>query len=291
MPVAGGQATDRHRLVRQVRVVRGTMQFVVDIQPRFDYGRKPHKLELSDDGALFQADGMTLTLHLGGAPGSSSRDQGVTVARDGDGLRATVTLRAGQTGGVVLESMGGAPRRVTPRGTAAPDGRHRPVLAGLAEPLDLHRPLARDGGPLGHDAQTDDLRAHRRARRRADHRAARASSAASATGTTGTPGSGTARSPSTRCSDSAISRRPQPSVAGSRPGRTEQRRRRRRSAEDHVPGRRHARTSSRKHWTTSRAGAVPARYGSATAPPASCNSISTARRWTPSSSATCTACR
>src|SRR5271165_3360955 len=71
MPVAGGQATDRHRLVRQVRVVRGTMRFVVDIQPRFDYGRKPHKLELSADGALFQADGMTLTLHLGGTPGSS----------------------------------------------------------------------------------------------------------------------------------------------------------------------------------------------------------------------------
>ncbi len=114
MPVADGQATDRHRLVRQVRVVRGTMRFVVDIQPRFDYGRKPHKMELSADGALFQADGMTLTLHLGGAPGSSLRDQGVAVDRDGDGLRATVTLRAGQTGGVVLESMGGMPRRVPP---------------------------------------------------------------------------------------------------------------------------------------------------------------------------------
>src|SRR5438132_2042036 len=74
MPEAGGQATDRHRLVRQLRVVRGTMRFVVDIQPRFDYGRKPHKLELSEEGALFQADGMELTLHLGGTPGSSLRD-------------------------------------------------------------------------------------------------------------------------------------------------------------------------------------------------------------------------
>jgi hypothetical protein len=33
--------------------------------------------------------------------------------RDGDGLRATVTLRAGQTGGVVLKSMGN-PRRLAP---------------------------------------------------------------------------------------------------------------------------------------------------------------------------------
>ena len=44
MPVLEGEATDRHRLVRLVRVVRGTMRFRMEIQPRFDYGRKPHKL-------------------------------------------------------------------------------------------------------------------------------------------------------------------------------------------------------------------------------------------------------
>jgi hypothetical protein len=58
---------------------------------------------------LFQADDMALTPHLGGTPGSSLPDQGVTVERDGDGLRATRTLRADQTGEVLLESMGGAP--------------------------------------------------------------------------------------------------------------------------------------------------------------------------------------
>src|SRR5215475_3199638 len=47
MPIAHGGATDRHRLVRQLRVVRGTMSFAVDLQPRFDYARKPHKLEFS----------------------------------------------------------------------------------------------------------------------------------------------------------------------------------------------------------------------------------------------------
>ncbi len=217
MPVAGGQATDRHRLVRQVRVVRGTMRFVVDIQPRFDYGRKPHKLELSADGALFQADGMTLTLHLGGAPGSSLRDQGVTVDRDGDGLRATVTLRAGQTGGVVLESMGGAPRRVPPEelqrltddtvrfwqdwlSRSTYTGRWRERVARSAMTLKLMT-YAPTGAPVA--APTTGLPEQ---------------AAASATGTTGTPGSGTARSPSTRCSGSAISRRPQPSATGSRTG-------------------------------------------------------------------------
>ena len=52
MPVIEGKATDRHRLVRLMRVVRGTMRYRIEIQPRFDYGRKPHKLELYDPGAL-----------------------------------------------------------------------------------------------------------------------------------------------------------------------------------------------------------------------------------------------
>ena len=55
MPIATSGATDRHRIVRQLRVVRGTMRFVMDLQPRFDYARTPHKLELSEDGAVFQA--------------------------------------------------------------------------------------------------------------------------------------------------------------------------------------------------------------------------------------------
>src|SRR4051812_28894895 len=40
MPVTGGTATDRHRLVRMLRCVRGSMTFQVEIAPRFDYGRK-----------------------------------------------------------------------------------------------------------------------------------------------------------------------------------------------------------------------------------------------------------
>ena len=63
MPVAGRSATDGHRLIRQLRVVRGTMRFVTDIQPRFDYARQPHTLELSEDGAVFRAESLTLTLH------------------------------------------------------------------------------------------------------------------------------------------------------------------------------------------------------------------------------------
>jgi GH15 family glucan-1,4-alpha-glucosidase len=114
MPPAGEVATDRHRLVRQLRVVRGTMRFVIEVQPAFDYGRRPHKPGLFDDGAVFEGDGMELTLHWAAPPDVSASDPGITVERRGDGLRATRTLRAGQSGGFVLESMGGPPRRVPP---------------------------------------------------------------------------------------------------------------------------------------------------------------------------------
>src|SRR3712207_5844273 len=105
MPVVEGMATDRHRLVRLVRVVRGTMRFRMEIHPRFDYGRKLHKLELYDpDGALFVSDELTLTLHRADLPGRSLHEAGTSLERDGDGLRITKTLREGEIAGVVMES-------------------------------------------------------------------------------------------------------------------------------------------------------------------------------------------
>jgi GH15 family glucan-1,4-alpha-glucosidase len=114
MPVTEGRATDRHRLVRSIRVVRGTMRFAIEIQPRFDYGRAAHKLELTEAGGVFQSNGLELTVHGIAPPGTSIREAGVTLQRDGDGVRWTRTLREGQLGGVVLESMGGTPRLVAP---------------------------------------------------------------------------------------------------------------------------------------------------------------------------------
>ena len=174
MPVEPGAATDRHRLVRQLRVVRGTMRFVMDFQPRFDYARQLHKLEMSEDGAVFQADGLELTLHTVGAPGTTLADQGVTVERHGDGLRAVRTLRAGQTGGVVLETMGGQPRRLPPEEVQRLADETVRFWRGWLHRSSYRRPLAGDGGALGDNAQADDLRADRRGRRRSDHGAARA---------------------------------------------------------------------------------------------------------------------
>jgi len=114
MPVTGRTATDRHRLVRNIRVVRGVMRFAIEIQPRFDYARQPHKLDITEHGLVFTSDGMELTGHAIAPEGLTLDSAGITLERVGEGARWTRTLREGEIGGVVLESMGGTPRRVTP---------------------------------------------------------------------------------------------------------------------------------------------------------------------------------
>ncbi len=107
MPPLTGKATGRHRLVRMLRVPRGTMRFAMDLRPRFDYGRGKLKTELSGTGAVLTgSDGMRLTVHM--VTGTSG------VQRAVGGVRASWTLREGETAGVVIESMGGPPKPMRP---------------------------------------------------------------------------------------------------------------------------------------------------------------------------------
>src|SRR4051812_32207894 len=112
MPPAGSVATDNHRIVRIVQCVRGRMTFEIDLAPRFDYGRQPHRLELTEHGAVFSANGgHRLTLHAVREPDDERLVQGIG---DADG-RATLPLVAGQSRGVVLETAGdGSPREIRP---------------------------------------------------------------------------------------------------------------------------------------------------------------------------------
>ncbi|WP_123975466.1 glycoside hydrolase family 15 protein [Streptomyces sp. Ag109_O5-1] len=112
MPVTGTTTTRRHRLVRLVRCVRGTMTFDVEIAPRFDYGRSKHELHLTPHGAVFVAeDGTELTVH----PIREPEDEPLTdilTHRDAD-LQVSLTLEAGEQRGLILE-MGadGPPREI-----------------------------------------------------------------------------------------------------------------------------------------------------------------------------------
>ncbi|MEU7612017.1 glycoside hydrolase family 15 protein [Micromonospora sp. NPDC049204] len=102
MPVTGEQATDRHRLIRLVRMVRGSMRFRFDCRPRFNYGRDPYELEVHPEGDVFRSP--TLTLTLTPFKESERTFEAVGVRRDAEGVSASFTLRAGDIGGVVLET-------------------------------------------------------------------------------------------------------------------------------------------------------------------------------------------
>ncbi|MEU0394596.1 glycoside hydrolase family 15 protein [Streptomyces sp. NPDC006208] len=106
MPVTGQTATPRHRLVRMLRCVRGTMTFEVDIAPRFDYGRKPHELHITEHGAVFASEGLELTVHPVREPEDERLVNTLTGDRD---LHFSLTLQAGQHRGVVLESSADGP--------------------------------------------------------------------------------------------------------------------------------------------------------------------------------------
>ncbi|MFE5616931.1 glycoside hydrolase family 15 protein [Streptomyces sp. NPDC056470] len=107
MPVTGTTATGRHRLVRMLRCVRGSMTFEGEIAPRFDYGRKPHELHLTEHGAVFTSEGLDLALHAVREP-EDERLLNVLSADDND-VRFSLTLRAGQQRGLIMESAPGGP--------------------------------------------------------------------------------------------------------------------------------------------------------------------------------------
>ncbi len=112
MPIAGSVATDRHRIVRMVRVVRGQMRFRLECEPRFNYGRDSAEIEITTDGATFRSSSLTLNV-------SRSR-QGDRLVRTEDikrteaGVQAFANLRAGDTGGMVIETAPDGPPRAIP---------------------------------------------------------------------------------------------------------------------------------------------------------------------------------
>ncbi|MCE7002214.1 glycoside hydrolase family 15 protein [Kibdelosporangium philippinense] len=119
-PIPTATPTDRHRLVRAVRVVRGSLPFTLTCRPRFDYGRAPHTLVLSDDrSAVFRGPGTDLHLQA---------TEPVTLRADDGDIVARFTLAAGQTAAVVLTSVAGD-------GPASP----APSLNGIVDELEACR--------------------------------------------------------------------------------------------------------------------------------------------------------
>jgi GH15 family glucan-1,4-alpha-glucosidase len=109
MPIASTAfASDRHRLVRMLRCVRGEMTFALDIAPRFDYGREPHETHISEEGIVFKGARTAMSLNIVREP-DEARLARIQQASAQD-LKVELTLQAGEMRGMVLEV--GEPRPV-----------------------------------------------------------------------------------------------------------------------------------------------------------------------------------
>jgi GH15 family glucan-1,4-alpha-glucosidase len=86
-------ATDRRRIVRAVRGVRGRVELTARIAPRFDYGRLDHQASVDGTTAVFESEIGTLRL-TGTMP----------LVLDGVDVVSTFEVRAGETAGFVLQS-------------------------------------------------------------------------------------------------------------------------------------------------------------------------------------------
>ncbi|MBH0774735.1 glycoside hydrolase family 15 protein [Nocardia bovistercoris] len=94
VPVTDLEPTDRHRLVRVVRVVRGTMTFALTCRPRFDYGRAEHTLDRPDvRTAVFHGRGADLHLQV---------TDPIALQADGADVTARFTLSEGQSAVLTL---------------------------------------------------------------------------------------------------------------------------------------------------------------------------------------------
>ena len=94
MPVEVDDAAEERRLVRHVRVVRGTLAFALECFPAFDYARVPPRTEFAPDGAVFRGPGLDL--------GLTTR---VELAAHERGATAAFTLREGQSADFVLHEV------------------------------------------------------------------------------------------------------------------------------------------------------------------------------------------
>ena len=108
MPIVS-KPGERHRLVRNARVIRGRMDFRVECVPAFDYARRDHTVSVGKSGAVFSSDvnclGLVTDVRL------EEWDGGAAGARFslGRGERATFVLahlERGEGPGEILSDVG-----------------------------------------------------------------------------------------------------------------------------------------------------------------------------------------
>jgi len=100
-----------HRLIRHVKVTRGTIPFRLECLPAFNYARDRHETILVDGGACFYSPSLNL--------GLATR---VPLSQEGDGVTADFTLQEGQEAVFLLrQTEGGAGCGASPNELEADD--------------------------------------------------------------------------------------------------------------------------------------------------------------------------
>ena len=95
MPIQTGSAErQRHRLIRRVLGVRGTLRLRMECAPAFNYGREAHETVIGEHGATFHTRDLTLSLN---SP--------VPLHRGEHGVLADFALSAGETATFILERV------------------------------------------------------------------------------------------------------------------------------------------------------------------------------------------
>ncbi|MGD3108838.1 glycoside hydrolase family 15 protein [Streptomyces sp. YGL11-2] len=105
MPIVDdSREADRHRLIRRVLCVRGSLPFSVRVAPRFDYGRRPHRVRTESGLTVFDSEDLSLAL-------TSS----VPVEINGPDACSSFTLAEGEVAVFALDRIGNG---VEPRSCA-----------------------------------------------------------------------------------------------------------------------------------------------------------------------------
>ena len=113
----------RHRLIRRVLCVRGTVDMRLECEPSFDYGRAQHTLELGDRGALFKSAG-PVAVALDPCPARAGRHGRARPVHPERGRERRVRARTGRPR---------VPRSVASCGPARrPPSSRRPSSSGAA---------------------------------------------------------------------------------------------------------------------------------------------------------------
>jgi len=121
MPIGESPDSPVYRqLHRRVRCIRGPIRLAVVCRPAFDYGRKPHQVEITDRGAIFRSANAAFTL-------STS----VPLKRDADGaVAADFSLKEGESQNFIFQNDG------DPNASADKDAAHPRSEAEASAPFE-----------------------------------------------------------------------------------------------------------------------------------------------------------